>query len=293
MLKDNPNGLTTKMTVEESEQPLGKTGKIPGGSTYAKKGDWVRNSEGIVGVVTEVSKNKVKISIPRGSDSVTKNDFRVIVKADDVDNEDSINLLQNEMRILNSPEALKLFATPTPEGQSSRKNKICLCSVDQLTDYGKDFIMDTFIDAIHGKVTAKVISVDKVGQVDLVAVRLGDNEEFPFTIAVEIHRDGDGSPQIIRMLNEALPVEILPDFAEFLDNLAKERKSESSIDKWDYLRQEIDKTEAPAKLDRCVADVMKQKVKDFRKRNGRAPNKKERQEMESSAFSICRSQTKK
>lgn len=130
------------------------------------------------------------------------------------------------MRILNSPESLKLFATPTPEGQASRKNKICLCSVNQLTDIGKLFIKEKLQKAIQGKSVAKIISIDKMGQTDLVAVRLGDNEEFPFTIAVEIHRDGEGKPQVIRLLNDIMPVEFLKDFGKFLSDLSKEQKAE-------------------------------------------------------------------
>lgn len=44
---------------------------------------------------------------------------------------------------------------------------------------------------------------------------------------------------------------------------------------------------APPKLDRCVKEVVKKMVKEFRQKNNRAPNKKERQEMTSSAFAIC------
>ena len=65
-----------------------------------------------------------------------------------------------------------------------------------------------------------------MGQTDLVAVRLGDNEEFPFTIAVEIHRDGEGKPQVIRLLNDIMPVEFLKDFGKFLSDLSKEQKAE-------------------------------------------------------------------
>lgn len=48
-------------------------------------------------------------------------------------------------------------------------------------------------------------------------------------------------------------------------------------------------TSAPAKLERCVREVTNKKVADFRAKNGRAPNKKERNAMISSAWAICRS----
>jgi len=52
-------------------------------------------------------------------------------------------------------------------------------------------------------------------------------------------------------------------------------------------------TQAPAKLDRCVQDVFKQKVASFRKKNGKAPTGKKRKELLSSAWAICRSSLKK
>jgi hypothetical protein len=45
---------------------------------------------------------------------------------------------------------------------------------------------------------------------------------------------------------------------------------------------------APAKLDRCVREVTDKRVAEFRKKNDRAPNKKEMQDIVSSAWAICR-----
>jgi hypothetical protein len=52
-------------------------------------------------------------------------------------------------------------------------------------------------------------------------------------------------------------------------------------------------TEAPAKLDSCVKDVMKEKLASFRKRNGKAPSAAQRKKMLSSAFAICNASVKK
>jgi len=49
-------------------------------------------------------------------------------------------------------------------------------------------------------------------------------------------------------------------------------------------------TEAPKKLDDCVASVRQQKVADFKKKNGKAPSKEQMKKITSSAFAICRSQ---
>ncbi len=44
---------------------------------------------------------------------------------------------------------------------------------------------------------------------------------------------------------------------------------------------------APAKLERCVESVRTRKVADFKKKKGRAPDKKEMQDIISSAYAIC------
>lgn len=43
----------------------------------------------------------------------------------------------------------------------------------------------------------------------------------------------------------------------------------------------------PAKLDRCVKEVLKQKVDKFVQDNSKQPNKSQKDKMRSSAFAIC------
>jgi len=43
----------------------------------------------------------------------------------------------------------------------------------------------------------------------------------------------------------------------------------------------------PAKLDRCVKQVLKQKVDKFVKDNSKQPSKAQKDKMRSSAFAIC------
>lgn len=50
-------------------------------------------------------------------------------------------------------------------------------------------------------------------------------------------------------------------------------------------------TNGPAKVDRCVKDVMKQKVSAFRKKNGKAPSAAQRKKMLSSSFAICQTRS--
>lgn len=63
----------------------------------------------------------------------------------------------------------------------------------------------------------------------------------------------------------------------------------------DYTKENIMKVladelaTAPAKLERCVKEVKDKKVKNFVKKNGRKPNKKEMQDITSSTWAICRS----
>jgi hypothetical protein len=58
------------------------------------------------------------------------------------------------------------------------------------------------------------------------------------------------------------------------------------------IEPEIKQVKAPAILDRCVAKVEKSLTKRFRKKNNRSPSTKEKKEITSSAFAICRSSLK-
>ena len=49
-------------------------------------------------------------------------------------------------------------------------------------------------------------------------------------------------------------------------------------------------TDGPAKLESCVKQVLEQKVKSYRKKNGKAPSAEQKKKMTSSAWAICRSQ---
>ncbi len=50
-------------------------------------------------------------------------------------------------------------------------------------------------------------------------------------------------------------------------------------------------TDGPAKLDRCVKDVLSEKMEAFTKKNGKAPSAAQKKKMTSSAWSICRAST--
>ena len=43
----------------------------------------------------------------------------------------------------------------------------------------------------------------------------------------------------------------------------------------------------PAKLDRCVKEVVKRKVSTYKKTNGNAPSADKKSKFESAAFAIC------
>lgn len=70
--------------------------------------------------------------------------------------------------------------------------------------------------------------------------------------------------------------------------LNKEDYTEDNIKA--ILSGDMELATAPAKLDRCVKNVKKQRVEKFKEEKGRSPNKKEMEEITSSAFAICRSQ---
>lgn len=244
----------------------------------------MKNDQGFVGVVTRINEetgNPV-IKIPAGHDQAINNaGWQVIVKAGEVDTDDPMSILKNEMKILNSSEALRRFGTPTPEGQRARNAKIALCSVEDLTEVGKKFLKQKFDDAIAGKAVAKIQSIDKLGSRELMELKLGDDNEFPFFVLLEVFRDSNDKVQGIELFNHRLPVDTFKDIAKFLRDLAKEgpEKSKSSD-------SDPEAAVAGAKLERCVAKVKKQ----LTDKASKPISDKKRKEIESSAFAICRKQ---
>lgn len=93
-------------------------------------------------------------------------------------------------------------------------------SASDLSEDGREYVTDLFRKAIAGKVKASLVGVEQVGQIDFVIVSLGD-EEFPFRVFLEIHRDENGKAKYINLMDGFLPVEILADLAKFLKSLTK------------------------------------------------------------------------
>ena len=91
---------------------------------------------------------------------------------------------------------------------------------DEMTDSGKDTILDVLRHGFNGRVYCEYLGTEKHGQVDYVSVKVGD-EEYPFHILLEVYRDADGNAVSIRLWNESLPADILSDFADFLKKLVK------------------------------------------------------------------------
>ena len=68
---------------------------------------------------------------------------------------------------------------------------------------------------------ARIIKQEVMGTREVVSVLVGEDEEFPMSILVEIFRDGEGKMQAVRMLQEFLSEEVVEDFADFLKGLKK------------------------------------------------------------------------
>lgn len=171
------------------------------------------------------------VTVPAGHDRAIENHgWKVIVKADDVNPDDSADLLAKEMRILNSPEALRNFGTPTAEGQRARNCAISLSSVNSLTAEGHDYLHGLFHRCLAGKAVAKIESIDRLGSRELIDIKMTDGQ-FPFFMMLEIFRDGENKVLGIELLNRNLPVENFKDIAKFLRELSKEAPDKKITEK--------------------------------------------------------------
>ena len=182
--------------------------------------DWVRNQDGIVGVITGFTADgKPQVKIPRGTEGVSQSGWRVIVKASEVDFNKPESILYNELKILDTPEALKKFATPTDSGQSNRNLQVCLCSSENLTEEGKQFFNSKFLESLE-KSTAKVLSVDKIGSLERIALKIEGESDYPYYMDCEVSRDGEGNIIYVRLFNEYLDKNMLKDVGKFLSSLS-------------------------------------------------------------------------
>lgn len=274
--KSNPESGVTK-PADKAKKVTPKKG-TPQRHAKAEVGDWVRNGQNYVGVVTGISESGNPIvKVPAGYDqAIESHGWKVIVKASEVNANDPAELLRHEMRILNSSEALAIFGQPTPEGQRARNCAIALSSVEHLTKDGREYFDDLFKRTVAGKAVAKVESIDKLGSRELIDLKITDGP-MTFFVMVEVFKDGDGKVHGVRMLQENLPVEVLKDFAGFLRQLAKEAPESS--------KSSYDSAAAGEKLERCVSQVKK----DLTKKAKKPISDKKRKEIESSAFAICKS----
>jgi len=68
----------------------------------------------------------------------------------------------------------------------------------------------------------------------------------------------------------------------------------SDCDNDDWVEEDTlpERTEAPAKVDRCVKDVKKRLVSKFKEEHKKSPSKKQLKQLESSAWAICQKQMK-
>jgi len=281
--------------------------------------DIVINEEGKIGIVTSVREKDLSVCL-NGSREKIKIDefsaakFKVLAHSNSDPNlkialEKGLTIVDSEEALarmtLTTPKTIPIPATPTLEEQNKKGGKVFLAddqekltenpnkdkvgkaallyvTIDDLTEEGRKLILKRFGDALNNKIEAKIQSVEKIGSVDFITVKLGDDKEFPMHVMMDVMRDGEGKVLRVRILNESLPATILADFAQFLNKLSKESAKAS-----------VDQATAPAKLERCVAKVLPQRVANFKKRKGRAPNAKEMKQLESSAFAICQASLKK
>jgi uncharacterized protein YuzE len=109
-------------------------------------------------------------------------------------------------------------ATYTGDKDESATSDKFFISPDDITEDGKESIINLLKKAFAGQVKCEYLGTTKIGQKDYVLVKLGE-EEYPFEVMLEVFRDGEGKVINIKIWNESLPVEILKDFADFLKKL--------------------------------------------------------------------------
>lgn len=149
-------------------------------------------------------------------------------------------ILKMELELLDTPDKLAAFATPTSEQQEARKNVILTATFQKIGDkvvkMEGDFV-DPKVEKANkmipatanflyedGKflgMKAKIKEVVKLSTRERIVIEMeSDNDDgFVFGLWMDIHRDSDGAIRNIEMLDNYVPAEFIKDFAGFLTAL--------------------------------------------------------------------------
>ena len=151
------------------------------------------------------------------------------------------SVLKMELELLDTPEKIKSFATPTAEQQEDRDSVILTASFtkvgDRVVKMDGDFVdprvekADQLIPVEanslfeNGKflgMKAKIIETKKLGSTETIALMMEpDGEEgFSYGLWMDVIRDGEGSLGSVKMLDTYIPAEFMKDFAGFLSQLS-------------------------------------------------------------------------
>jgi hypothetical protein len=88
-----------------------------------------------------------------------------------------------------------------------------------ITPKAKKALFRKFQDAVNNKATAKIHSIEKVGNIEFILLRLGEDEDFPVVLQLEIIKDAEDKVRAVRLMGEFIPGEALSDFSKFLKSL--------------------------------------------------------------------------
>ncbi|MCK5610126.1 CHRD domain-containing protein [Candidatus Pacearchaeota archaeon] len=154
---------------------------------------------------------------------------------------DSSNaILKMELELLDSPEKLAAFATPTAAQQEARKNVILTATFQKVGDkvikmdgdftdpevIKADKILPTIANSLFedGKflgMTAKIKEVINRGTTERIVLMMESEDEgsFTFGLWMDIMRDAEGAIREVMILDNFVPAEFLQDFAGFLSGL--------------------------------------------------------------------------
>lgn len=155
------------------------------------------------------------------------------------------SVLKLELSLLNTPEKLRNFATPTAEQQENRENTILTASFVEVE--GRVVKMDgDFQDLVVGPkafellpdrvdsvfspdgrflgMKARIVDTRKLSQTETIALVMepDDSEEGEgpsFGLFMDVLRDSEGTVRELRMLDTFVPAVFLKDFATFLEKL--------------------------------------------------------------------------
>lgn len=119
----------------------------------------------------------------------------------------------------NDEEAVQSNPVTDTQGMPIRSSNSLVIEPEMFTADGIDYLTATLNNAINGKIEAKLQSIEKVGSNEFLVLKLGNDEDFPIAMLVEVTKNAEEKVVRVRVPGEIIWGDAIADFSKWLKSL--------------------------------------------------------------------------